>query len=76
MATQVDFKNWTMPEWMEKYRPLISNTGGNTVEDLIDRLNNAKGLFQTNHIVYVMASDVQGQVCMLYRLKQEGLLNV
>ena len=63
------------PRWMVGYFDLIANTGGNEVGDLIERLHNEKGLFQSNHIVYVMASDVEGQVGLLHRLFNEGLLH-
>lgn len=29
-------KPWTMPIWMESYRDLFINTGGNSVEDLMN----------------------------------------
>lgn len=29
-------KKWTMPVWMESYRELIVNTGGNRVEDMMN----------------------------------------
>lgn len=29
-------KKWVMPKWMEKYRSSLHNTGGNTVEKLMN----------------------------------------
>lgn len=63
-----------LPRWFEGYRDLITNTGGNKVEDLLYRLRHEKNLFHSNHIVYVMATDVEGQVGMLHRLFNAGLL--
>lgn len=72
--TETKKEKWQMPEWMEKYREQILETGGNEVEDLIDRLRNEKGLSQTNIIVWAMAYAVETQTRLLIRLKKEGLL--
>ncbi|GAA3751609.1 hypothetical protein [Micromonospora maritima] len=65
---------WEMPDWMEQYRDLIGNTGGNTVEDLLYRLETTERLAFTNIVVFTMATDVKAQVGLLYRLRQAGML--
>lgn len=66
---------WKMPAWMEPYRSLIGNTGGNSVEDMVNMLlNDGKNLSYSNIVLYTMASDVQGQVSLLARLHEKGLL--
>lgn len=65
---------WTMPEWMEPYRALITNTGGNEVEDLIDRLDNEDHLATVNLPVFTLAAAVQAQIGLLNNLHRAGLL--
>jgi hypothetical protein len=36
MTAKAKRKLWTMPIWMEPYRELIINTGGNSVEELMN----------------------------------------
>jgi len=67
-------KAWVMPDWMEPYREHIRNTGGNTVEDLIDRLHHEEGLAFSNIIVYVMAASVESQVQLLMCMREAGCL--
>ncbi len=62
---------WTMPEWMEPYRECITNTGGNSVEECMNREVN----FFANHVVAVLFACVKAQVILLNRLHEEGLLN-
>lgn len=69
-----EMDRWEMPEWMEKYREHIGNTGGNSVEDLLDRLANEKSLMKTNWPVAVLAIAVESQVDLLKRLHRAGLL--
>lgn len=62
---------WTMPVWMEPYRELIGDTGGNPVEELMnDRTTTA----QTNMIRAALCVSVSGQVALLYRLRRQGFL--
>jgi hypothetical protein len=63
-------KKWTMPDWMEPYRGQIGNTGGNAVEDLIDRLATDQYLSKTNFPVFVLAVAVESQVHLLERLRK------
>lgn len=62
-----------MPEWMEPYRDSFTNTGGNTVEELMADLNN-KNLMRTNIVLFTLASCVSSQVGMLERLHRDGAL--
>ena len=73
-GTETTAERWTMPDWMEPYRELINNTGGNEVEDLINRLATETHLASTNIVVFTIAVAVQSQVRLLAILHQEGLL--
>jgi hypothetical protein len=60
-----------MPAWMEPYRELIGNTGGNKVEELVnDRTTTAQG----NLIRAALITSVEGQVALLHRLHRKGWL--
>jgi hypothetical protein len=62
---------WVMPGWMEPYRELIGNTGGNPIEELMnDRTTNAR----SNMIRSALIVSVESQVALLYRLRQGGHL--
>lgn len=64
-------KDWTMPEWMEKYRDLIGNTGGNPIEELMnDHDTNASN----NFVRCALIIAVESQVGLLIRLRNEGYL--
>jgi hypothetical protein len=65
---------WEVPAWMERYRPLVGQTGGNSLEELLQRLDTEKNLIRTNLPVFVLAVAVQAQVHLLQRLHREGLL--
>lgn len=62
---------WQMPGWMEPYRELICNTGGNTVERLMNG--------NTNPIVNLPLSTlecaVKSQVILLETLHKRGRLS-
>lgn len=62
----------------ERYRDFIADTGGNEVEDLLQRIQGPGGanLSQTNIIVWAMAFDVKGQISLLDRLESSGKLGV
>ena len=62
---------WVMPEWMEKYRDLIGNTGGNSVEQLMN--NHSANLFNNSPLVVLICS-VDSQVNLLARLHKEGMI--
>ena len=61
---------WTMPEWMKKYESLITNTGGNSVERLVNG--------RTNPIINLPLSTLEAcvyaQVQLLQVLYEKGLL--
>jgi len=61
---------WTMPKWMEKYRELIGNTGGNSIEEMVDDQSDP----QINLPRAVLAACVKSQINFLMRLKTLGLL--
>lgn len=67
-------KKWVMPEWMEQYRPLFVNTGGNTVEELMNRLNE-EGLAFSNSVVFTLACGIYGQIGLLQNLYEKNLLS-
>ncbi len=64
-------KEWTMPEWMEKYRDSFNNTGGNSVE----RLMNNKTSSEVNEVLAVLAIAVSSQVYLLTALKDKELIS-
>jgi len=63
-----------MPAWMEPYRDLINNTGGNPVEDLMNDLRNNRRLLHSNVVRWSLAMAVSGQVNLLYALHEGGHL--
>ena len=64
-------KPWVMPTWMEPYRELFGNTGGNTVEELInDRTTTAR----SNLIRAALIISAENQVALLHRLHKRGWL--
>ncbi len=62
---------WTMPDWMEQYRDLFTNTGGNTIERL---MNLPDGTGRSNVILAALGVSVESQVILLRRLHAKGLL--
>jgi hypothetical protein len=56
---------WSMPSWMERYRAHIGNTGGNTVEDL---MNNHTATVFENAPLALLCVSVKSQVELLERL--------
>ena len=65
-------KDWTMPTWMEPYRSWIVNTGGNSVEEMM----NSNVDVRINLPVAMLSVAVQSQVALLNRMHQEGALRV
>lgn len=59
---------WTMPEWMEPYRESVCNTGGNSVEEL---MNDKYRVFE-NVPRALLVSSVLSQINLLYRLHKDG----
>lgn len=68
-----DKKPWTMPAWMEPYRDLIGNTGGNPVEELV---NDSTASVRNNVIRAALCVAVESQVALLHRLHERGWLVV
>jgi hypothetical protein len=62
---------WAMPDWMERYRQLISNTGGNSVESL---MNDHTTTAFSNVILAGMIVSVDSQVKLLMQLHEQGLV--
>ena len=62
-------KKWEMPDWMEKYRDIIVNTGGNSIEDCMNR--NDVNIFNNAPLALIQSS-VQSQVTLLILLKATG----
>lgn len=65
--------DWTMPAWMEPYRESFDNTGGNTVEGLINALSE-RGLYRSNQVLWTLAITAESQVKLLYKLHADGKL--
>jgi len=68
-----DKKNslWVMPEWMEPYRKLINNTGGNSVEELHN--DTTTNVF-VNGPRAILCCCVHAQVNLLETLHDAGYL--
>lgn len=64
---------WIMPDWMERYRDCVYSTGGNSVEELIESLND-KTLSQTNAVLFTLAMMAEAQVALLTKLHNAGVL--
>ena len=64
-----------MPEWMEPYRDSIVNTGGNTIERLMDVYYNDSNVLSINMPLGVLAISCSSQVALLTRLRKDGVLD-
>lgn len=64
-------KEWTMPEWMKPYRELIRNTGGNTIEEI---MNNHDADIFTNAPLAMICVAVKSQVDFLTLLYKNDKL--
>lgn len=62
---------WVMPEWMEPYRNLIQNTGGNEIEWL---MNQPDGIGRSNLVLSALVISVDSQVTLLHRMRHKGLI--
>ncbi len=62
---------WTMPEWMEPYRGMIRNTGGNPIEELV---NDHETTAFSNVIRAGLIVAVTSQIRLLADLHSQGLL--
>ena len=59
---------WTMPKWMEPYRKHIRNTGGNTIE----RMMNGNADPVVNLPLSTLQTCVKSQVSLLMHLHENG----
>lgn len=66
-------KIWIIPEWMKQYLPLIMNTGGNNVEDLVNDDGTNSNVFN-NAPRALICTAVKSQVALLELLHEKGLL--
>lgn len=62
---------WELPEWMEPYRDLIGDTGGNPVEWLMSLSGKDT---KSNIILGALCVSVSAQVTLLMRLHKGGFL--
>jgi len=60
-----------MPEWMESFRGFITNTGGNSVEDLV---NDTESNMFNNAIRAALCIAVQSQVALLTELYRKNYI--
>lgn len=63
-------RGWVMPGWMESYRALIVNTGGNSIEDMMN--GNESPLI--NLPLSTLQACVKSQVALLEGLRRIGVL--
>ncbi len=64
-------ETWAMPKWMEEYRELINNTGGNSIEELV---NNHETTIEENAPLALICVAVKCQVGLLQALYKNNLL--
>lgn len=62
---------WVMPEWMQPYRELITNTGGNQIEELMN--DHTANLF-SNAPRAMLCVVVKSQVALLTNLHTTGVI--
>ena len=62
---------WVMPEWMEKYREDITNTGGNSVEEL---QNDTDSNFGNNLPRTALIIAISAQIGLLQNLHKKGVI--
>jgi len=61
---------WAMPEWMERFRGCICNTGGNSIEDCMN--GNADPII--NLPLSTIQFGVKSQVGLLYAMHKQGMI--
>jgi len=62
-------EKWVMPEWMEPYRSLFNNTGGNSIEDLMNRSADEANIVINAPLVLICVA-VESQVTLLHALQK------
>lgn len=70
LKKQKERNAWIMPAWMEPYRDLIVNTGGNPVEFMVNDQANPR----INLPLSTLEACVKSQVHLLNILHDRGLL--
>lgn len=65
---------WTMPPWMEPFRDMIVNTGGNSIEDLKERSKRPDTNVVINAPLALICTAVDSQVALLAILHRGGWL--
>lgn len=66
-------KKWVMPEWMEEYRGDINNTGGNSVEELMNDDGKNSNVFNNAPRALICVA-VKSQVHLLETLHQKEVI--
>jgi len=66
-------KRWTMPAWMEPYRAMIVNTGGNPIEELMNDDGTNSNVFNNAPRALICVA-VKSQVQLLKALHEQGML--
>jgi hypothetical protein len=61
---------WTAPDWLPPYLPFLSSTGGNDVEELVNREVNMR----VNLPLFLIQEAVGAQLRLLTTLHNAGLL--
>lgn len=62
---------WVMPDYLEKYRDFIGNTGGNSIEEL---MNDIETDAFNNVVRSALIVSVESQINLLKRLYKHGFL--
>ena len=62
---------WVMPAWMEPYRNDFTNTGGNSIEEL---MSDSDSNVRNNVVRAALIIAVESQVILLSRLHARGVL--
>ena len=68
-------KKWQMPEWMEPLRNEIKNTGGNSIEDLMNDDGTNSNVFNNAPRALICVA-VKSQVGLLEWLHTRGKLTL
>jgi len=69
-------EKWSMPDWMEKYRDLISvgDEGKNSSTSIEDLMNDTTTNSFNNIYRYAMIVNVDAKIGLLKKLYEKGLL--
>lgn len=70
MSNWVRKTKWKMPSWMERYRSLIVNTGGNSIEEMM----NGNADPRVNLPLSTLQACVKSQVSLLENMRRSGIL--